>query len=240
MLYRTHRLICLSMVAVVLISACSSGATPAPTATPPALPPTTAVQPPATVTTAPAATSTTSAPTATSTPEPTIASPSTPATEAAPAGTPQPSVDPIVDRQLFNDGGVSIAYPGAWQVGGQAPLIIISSPDLVSSGRQAGAELMIGASPLSGPNASLHDRWNDFATQSPNVTLSAPAPTTLGGEEALTSLFSDQSDGSHGWVTISGHGGQTWFIITQAIPKDNWPNYQAMFGAMLRTFRFTQ
>jgi hypothetical protein len=160
-------------------------------------------------------------------------------TKAAPA-TLVPTVDPIADRQTFNGMGVSVAYPGAWQVDPKQPLIAISSPDLASSGRQTGAEIMIGVSPSANPDASLQDRWNDFAAKFPNVTLAAPAAVTLGGEEALRGLFSDPSDGSHGWVTISRHATFTWLIITQAIPNDNWTNYEATFRAMLRTFRFTQ
>ncbi len=254
MSYRTRWMICLSVVVGTLLSACGSGATPAPTATVTALPPTATLEPTATATTAPTATSTstpaptvtpthTPPPTATSTLEPTLTSTSKPATKAPSAiaaATAAPTVDPVADRQTFSGMGVSIAYPGAWQVGGQPPLLTISSPDLASSGRQTGAELMIGVSPPANPDASLQDRWNDFAAKFPNVTLAAPAAVTLGGEDALRGLFSDPSDGSHGWVTISRHGGLTWLVITQAIPNDNWANYEATFRAMLRTFRFTQ
>ncbi len=258
-LYRTHWMIGLSVVVVVLLSACGSGATPAPTATAsPTTPPTATLEPTATATTAPTATSTstpaptatptqTPQPTATSTPEPTLTFTPKPVTKSPPAtlaataaATAAPTVDPIADRQTFSGMGVSVAYPGAWQVKAQAPLIAISSPDLASSGRQTGAELMIGVSPPANPDASLQDRWNDFAAKFPNVTLAAPSAVTLGGEDALRGLFSDPSDGSHGWVTISRHGGLTWLVITQAIPNDNWANYEATFRAMLRTFRFTQ
>ncbi|MBI5563994.1 MAG: hypothetical protein HY870_03790 [Chloroflexi bacterium] len=247
---RTCWIVCLTVIVSVLLAACSSAATPAPTATPTALPPTATVEPTATATAAPTATSTsTPAPTATptdtpqptdtATPEPTPTATPRPVTKAPPA-TLAPTVDPIVDRQTFTGMGVSVAYPGAWQVSAQAPLVSISSPDLASSGRQTGAQLMIGVSPSASPDDSLQVRWDAFATSFPRVTLASPDIVTLGGEEALRGLFSDPSDGSHGWVTISRHAGLTWLIITQAIPNDNWANYEATFRAMLRTFRFTQ
>jgi hypothetical protein len=187
----------------------------------------------------PTATSTnTPQPTATATPEPTLTFTPKPVTKA-PSATPKPTVDAIADRQTFTGMGVSVAYPGAWQVNARPPLIAISSPDLASSGRQTGAEIMIGVSPAN-PDDTLQVRWDAFAAKFPNVTLAAPDTVTLGGEEALRGLFSDPSDGSHGWVTISRHAGLTWLIITQAIPNDNWANYEATFRAMLRTFYFTQ
>lgn len=247
MFQRTFRLVCISVIAAVLMTACGGTTPPAPTVTASPTPPPTAITAPtATATTAPTATATprptatptnTPQPTATATAAPTLTFTPKPVTKE-PSATPQPTVDPIADRQTFTGMGVSVAYPGTWLVKDKAPLIAISSPDLAPSGRPA-AEMMIGVSPAN-PDDSLQTRWNAFAAQFPNVSLAAPSTVTLGGEEALRGLFSDPSDGSHGWVTISRHGGLTWLIITQAIPSDTWSHYEATFRAMLRTFRFTQ
>jgi hypothetical protein len=96
MLYRTRWMICLSVVVVSLLSACSSGATPAPTAT--ALPPTATIELTATATAAPTATFTatpaptatpteTRQPTATSTPVPSATATATKAATSTPKAT---------------------------------------------------------------------------------------------------------------------------------------------------------
>ncbi len=254
---RLLSIVCLCS-ALIWLAACSGAAAPtmaptdAPTLAPTDAPtdaPTGALTPePTSTATATSLPSSTPKPTltstATSTPAPTATFTPTAAPTAAPtrsaSATPKPVVDPLTDRQTFAAAaGVSIAYPGTWQPADKGTSFTIGSPDLAASGRATGAELIVVVGPWPG-ESSLPDYWAKTTSAFPKVTYGEAAAIKLDGEDALRALFSDSSDGSHGWFMLAKHNGLAYIVVMQAIPNDNWANYQTIFSAMLKTFRFTK
>ncbi len=244
---RLLSIVCLGCV-LLWLAACSSPVTPAAaptdvptvasTATPSPEPTATT-----TATTTPRPTSTpkpTQTSTSTLTPEPTATFTATAAPTRAASATPKPVVDPITDRQTFTAAsGISIAYPGAWQPQDEGTSFTIGTSDLAETQRAKGAELIVVVGPWP-EGTSLQDFWTKTTTSFPKVTYGEAASIKLGGEDALRALFSDASDGSHGWFMLTQHNGLAYIVVMQAIPTDNWANYQAIFSAMLKTFRFTK
>lgn len=149
-------------------------------------------------------------------------------------------VDPITDRQTFTAASaVSIAYPGVWQPQDKGTSFTIGTTDLAETQRAKGAELIVVVAPWP-EGTSLQDFWVKTTGAFPQVTYGEAASIKLGGEDALRALFSDASDGSHGWFMLTQHNGLAYIVVMQAIPTDNWANYQALFSAMLQTFCFTK
>ncbi|HTP11234.1 MAG TPA: hypothetical protein VMP08_23425 [Anaerolineae bacterium] len=242
-------IVCLGC-AMLWLAACGSPVTPtaAPTDAPtvaststPAPVPTSTATATATATPRPTATpAPTQTPTATVTSQPTATFTATVKPTQAASATPKPAVDPIIDRQTFTAAsGISIAYPGAWQPKDEGTSFTIGSPDLAETQRAKGAELIVVVAPWP-EGGSLQDFWSKTTSAFPKVTYGETTAIKLGGEDALRALFSDAGDGSHGWFMLTQHNGLAYIVVMQAMPTDNWANYQAIFSAMLKTFRFTK
>ena len=99
--------------------------------------------------------------------------------------------------------------------------------------------MIVGSAPDPDLNHSLEEVWAVLPAVFPKVRFDSPESVTIGGEPALRGLFWDSGDNSHGWFILARHNGNRVVIVAQAIPFDNWPNYESIFRAMLVTFRFT-
>lgn len=116
----------------------------------------------------------------------------------------------------------------------------IASPDLAESNRAKGAELIIVFGLPKRPDEPLQAEWEEAVAAFPDVTYGEPTVINLGGEEAYRALFTDHSDGSHGWFIILRRDGFLYVIVAQAFPTDAWVNYESIFRAMLSTLWFSE
>jgi hypothetical protein len=182
--------------------------------------------------------------TATRTPRvtPTPTATSRPTSTPTPSETPVPTAtpDPIPDRKTYDchEAGFSIDYPGAWYVGSSTQGVSFGDMSSLSTSWETGRSVHVSwglfGPGMDGADDGLYGTIDSF----PDWTWGEVVAFNLSGEAAFRATYYDPDKDERGVRVCVGHGGRLYIIRTRVAPARGWSREEALFWAMLWSFRF--
>ena len=79
---------------------------------------------------------------------------------------------------------------------------------------------------------------NNITSGMPMVQISAPEPTTVGGEDALIGVLEASEQDIYGWLALVVHNGRGYIFLALVSPQDRWDENEDAFNLMLDSVEF--
>ena len=137
---------------------------------------------------------------------------------------------------------LTLYYPKDWDYEETSSGVTFQDEDYTKSGGNIGAALLVVGGPLDNPNMTVGTWWqeatNNITSGMPMVQISAPEPTTVGGEDALIGVLEASEQDIYGWLALVVHNGRGYIFLALVSPQDRWDENEDAFNLMLDSVEF--